>query len=382
MTRAARDMIPPVAIDYRLEVFMGRVIALLFLTFGVAGAGSVIGRHGIAGAQPAGYPFNLTWAQQSPAAAPPARSAASMAFHAPTGTVLLFGGSGESGVLGDTWIWDGTTWSQLTPVTSPPARDSASMAFDAANGWLVLFGGQVTTTAGRALLDDTWVWNGETWMQADPAASPSARSGAGLAYDPASQTLVLFGGSGESGVLGDTWTWDGTTWTQQSPATSPAPRFDTSMISHAPTGTVLLFGGNGHCSPNPCDDTWFWGGGAWTEAQGAVHPPGRYGAGMAIIGGEGIAAGTVVLFGGFAILGPVPGSTVLGGTQTFDDTWTFNGEQWTQWSPATSPPARAFASMVSDDTTGRLVLFGGSGTQGAETVQLDDTWTMTGTPLP
>ncbi|MGH2588556.1 MAG: Kelch repeat-containing protein, partial [Dehalococcoidia bacterium] len=330
---------------------MGRVIALLFLILGVAGAGSVMGRHGIARAQPAGYPFNLTWAQQSLGSAPSARSAASMAFHAPTGTVLLFGGYDGSGSLGDTWIWDGTAWSQLTPVTSPPPRDSASIAFDAANGSLVLFGGQVTTAAGRTLLDDTWVWNGETWMQADPAASPSARSGAALAYDPASQTLVLFGGSGESGVLGDTWTWDGTTWTEQSPATSPAPRFDASMISHTPTGTVLLFGGNGHCSPNPCDDTWFWGGDAWTEAQGAVHPSGRYGAGMAIIGGQGIAAGTVVLFGGFAILGPVPGSTVLGGTQTFDDTWTFNGEQWTQWSLTTGPSARAFASMASDDTT-------------------------------
>ena len=42
-----------------------------------------------------------------------------------------------------------------------------------------------------------------------------------MAYDPATGTMVLFGGFGE-GYLSDTWTFDGSTWTEQFPATGPA----------------------------------------------------------------------------------------------------------------------------------------------------------------
>jgi hypothetical protein len=49
-----------------------------------------------------------------------------------------------------------------------------------------------------------------------------------MAYDAATQTVVLFGGSGNGGVqFTDTWNWNGTTWTQQFPASArphePAP---------------------------------------------------------------------------------------------------------------------------------------------------------------
>ena len=66
-----------------------------------------------------------------------------MAYDAATGTVVLFGGDGSSGDLGDTWTWNGTTWTEQTPATSPPARESATMAYDAATGTVVLFGGQI-----------------------------------------------------------------------------------------------------------------------------------------------------------------------------------------------------------------------------------------------
>lgn len=45
------------------------------------------------------------WTQQVPAASPPARLDASMAYDAATGTVMLFGGAGRHGNLGDTWTW-------------------------------------------------------------------------------------------------------------------------------------------------------------------------------------------------------------------------------------------------------------------------------------
>ena len=33
-----------------------------------------------------------------------------MAYDAADGTLVLFGGEGRSGSLGDTWTWDGSAW--------------------------------------------------------------------------------------------------------------------------------------------------------------------------------------------------------------------------------------------------------------------------------
>jgi hypothetical protein len=52
-------------------------------------------------------------------------------------------------------------------------------------------------------------------------ATPAPRSNAAIAYDGATNQIVLFGGQAGASVLGDTWTWDGTAWIQQ-PDAQPA----------------------------------------------------------------------------------------------------------------------------------------------------------------
>ena len=95
----------------------------------------------------------LSWTKQSPTARPSARDYASIAYDAATGNVVLFGGHGP-GVLGDTWVWDGSAWTQQHPAASPPARWGAAMAYDAATGNVVLFSGYAVHNVPR----DTWVW--------------------------------------------------------------------------------------------------------------------------------------------------------------------------------------------------------------------------------
>ena len=81
----------------------------------------------------AGSPPVLNWVKKAPAASPPVREFAAVAYGAATGSVVLFGGQGINGhLLGDTWIWDGTTWAKQVPGASPPARWDASMAYDPA----------------------------------------------------------------------------------------------------------------------------------------------------------------------------------------------------------------------------------------------------------
>src|SRR5207302_2463029 len=87
----------------------------------------------------------LDWTKQAPAVHPSGRGATPMAYDAATGTVVLFGGAGNGTshdtTLGETWTWSGTTWTQQHPAASPPARTYASMAYDAATRTVVLFGG-------------------------------------------------------------------------------------------------------------------------------------------------------------------------------------------------------------------------------------------------
>jgi hypothetical protein len=293
----------------------------------------------------------LDWTHQVPPRHPPGRCCGAMAYDAATSTAVLFGGVRDGSEFNDTWSWDGTTWTKQHPAASPPALSDASMAYDAATHKVVLFGGIET---GVETLNQTWTWDGTTWRQQHPAISPSARYNAALAYDVATHTVVLFGGAGFVGtqgiVFGDTWTWDGTTWTQQHPAASPPGVAAASMAYDAASSTVVLFGGDGSRFRNLAG-TWTWDGTTWTRQHPVAHPPGRAGASMAYDA----ATSTVVLFGGSGkkTVPDDPLSRFLG------DTWTWDGTTWTQQHPAASPSPRNDAAMAYDAATGSAVLFGG-----------------------
>jgi hypothetical protein len=70
---------------------------------------AVLAACGVAGAFPsaalAGSSSVPAWTRQHPAAAPPARARAAMAYDAATGTVVLFGGFRTVPLRADTWTW-------------------------------------------------------------------------------------------------------------------------------------------------------------------------------------------------------------------------------------------------------------------------------------
>ena len=72
--------------------------------------------------------------------------------------------------------------------------------------------------------------------------------------------------------------------------------------------------------------------------------------------------GKVVLFGGDYNF------------QSFNDTWLWDGSNWVQQSPSTSPGPRSGASMTYDSAHTQVILFGGSDETGA----LNDTWVWDG----
>jgi len=239
---------------------------------------------------------------------------------------------------------------------SPSGRCCMSMAYDGATQSTVLFSG---TGPGPTYYGDTWVWRGG-WFRLSPATSPSPRSGGGMAFDGAAGNVVLFGGYSDTGTyLNDTWTWDGTNWTQQFPPVSPPAR-TAAMVYDAATGTVLLFGGGN--AAGVLGDTWAWDGLAktWTQQHPGASPSARS-APMAYDG----ATKTVVLFGGNG-----------NGAVEFTDTWNWNGTTWIQQFPASAPSARTAASMTYDPGLAAVVLFGGFA--GSWPNSLNDTWAWSG----
>lgn len=99
----------------------------------------------------------------------------------------------------------------------------------------------------------------------------------------------------------------------------------------------------------------------WTQAFPANSPAPRIGHAMAFDSRDDPLAGTV-LFGGSDSQGTY-----------FNDTWVYNGVNWTQ-QIAAGPSAREFHAMVFDEARSRVVLFGGS----FFSLRYGDTWEWDG----
>jgi len=275
-----------------------------------------------------------------------------MATDPATGNVVLYGGYVNGGGLTDTWLWNGVSWRQAQPPTSPPSRErlGAAMAADPATGTILWFGGSQP--------GETWTWDGrsETWTRHFPVPSPEGRVSHAMATDKSTNTVVLFGGAGGVGIGGvgtagtrnDTWSWDGITktWTEHTPATRPPARLYHMMAGDPATGTVVLFGGSPSHPGGHLGDTWTWNGSDWAQANPPTSPPARNLAYMSYHP----PTRKVVLFGGG------DGDKVRG------DTWNWDGatRAWTKQTPADRPCSRASGSMAYHPGSRTAIIFGGT----------------------
>jgi PKD domain len=304
------------------------------------------------------------------AESPSARSGAAMTFDANSSAqyVVMFGGEGADGVLGDTWTYRGGVWSNVTPnpitvTNSPPARFGASMAYDAADGYVVLFGGATGPYAGSTspLLNDTWAFKGGGWTELCSACGPSPRVDASMAAVGPTGGVDLFGGlggaSGQYKPLGDTWSFIGGAWTVLAPASSPSPRFDAGLSLDPTSNDLVLFGGCAQTQPTSLptcatvlNDTWGFSSGSWTLlAQGSSStPPGRWATGFE----SGPVADGPLLFGGLSASG------------LLSDTWEEKSGSWIDYTPVVlqSPSPRSSFAFAWDNASADqyMVLFGGT----------------------
>ncbi|MEM7200829.1 MAG: kelch repeat-containing protein [Planctomycetota bacterium] len=225
--------------------------------------------------------------------------------------------SGVSSTL-DVWEWDGAAWTpRVSAGPAPPWRDEFGVAYDRRQQCVVIFGGE---DAASNPLDDTWTWDGATWLQHAATARPSPRRQPAMAFDEARGTVLLFGGRGDRGAsLGGTWEWDGTVWIQRAPAQVPADRWAAAMEFDGARQRVVLFGGQGR---QIYGDTWEWDGTDWLPRAPATRPLPRHQAAMVYDQGR----QTLVLYGG------------ADGFRSFFDQWEWDGTDWAPLLPIVAPP--------------------------------------------
>lgn len=337
----------------------------------------------------------LNWRERTPSTRPSPRSDAGAVFDVLRNVTVLYGGRLAGGQeLGDTWEWNGAVWTPRTFAMSPPpaggtqpvfdslrnrvcvlvgstmwtydgfawtlwtpqvppARTQFGAAFDRVRNRLVVFGGD---TAQATAANDTWEWNGSAWTQIVPATTPLGRRDFAMTYDVVRQVCVLVGGDATAPTFfGDAWSWNGLNWAQIAPITIPRHG---SAIAHDPVrARTLLHGGASNVTDYHSDVT-EWDGSIWQGPQST--PIARTWASAAFDSVRNVA----VFFGGY---GP--------GTAPTNDTWEYDGVTWVQRFPPTSPPARGFAAMSFDSSSGTTLLFGG----GTGFVDFGDTWAWNGT---
>ncbi len=198
--------------------------------------------------------------------------------------MYVFGGtSGNSGGsrMNDLWRFDGAAWTQMTAnlaAGSPPPRHQAGVTWDPTRNKLVVYGG---ADAAGAVLGDLWEWDPGTnaWTNVTPAASPPARRFTSIAFDPATNGIVMFGGlDGSNTHLNDTWLlFGGAAWVQSAPTVVPSTRRQHHLVTRPDVGDVLLIGGQDASLPVPAKwrrDVHSWNGNDWTLIPTATDPQG------------------------------------------------------------------------------------------------------------
>lgn len=127
--------------------------------------------------------------------------------------VLFFGGLTGSGISNETWILFDLAGGFWMPQTTPPGlpgRVRQAMATGPGSS-VVMFGGTTATT----VLGDTWIFRSLTWTQFTGLGPPPAVDARAI-YDPGRDITVLVHPNGE------TWEWDDFRWRRVPATGAPA----------------------------------------------------------------------------------------------------------------------------------------------------------------
>lgn len=128
----------------------------------------------------------------------------------------------QMSMLSHTWIFniEKKKWNEIETENAPTARDGYSVIYDPINKQMLVFGGyeRIEGKGGRERhLSEILTLTPETnkWEEIDIAESPEgedekppARCWHCAIYDSTNKQMIVFGGTGENGLLLDVWAFD------------------------------------------------------------------------------------------------------------------------------------------------------------------------------
>lgn len=238
-----------------------------------------------------------SWTALNPTGGPPEmRQGTRAVYDAASNRMIAFGGATNAcQPANDREVWvlananglgGPPAWARLDPQgTLPPARGHHILAYDPASNRMIVFGGSIATGDSN----DAWVLENANglggtprWTQLSPSGTPpTPRSLAAAGYDPASNRMVVFGGSTPGGRVNEVWVLQnanglgGTpSWSRLNPAgTPPTPRDTHTAVVNAATNRLVVFAGRTCTSCTGPDfvalnDTWM-----LTAATGTATAP-------------------------------------------------------------------------------------------------------------
>ena len=256
----------------------------------------------------------MTELHQGDASSPPARTSGALAYDDATGRLWLFGGNDSTsgaayGPLQDTWYFDvaGATWTLVSTGTpgQRPRRASCTRrrSIPRVAGCLV-FAGTDDSAFSPAPIYFTDLWaldtTAMTWSMLDAGTAMTAPPGrffGSMAYDPAADGYLVFGGhnSANLGNSNDLWRFEagGGGWSLlrsgdrfNEPITvacsppvdfaipdfgAPERRSSHAFVTSSSCGHALVFGGKTDCGA--IDDVWAYdfAGEVWVNTVDAIE---------------------------------------------------------------------------------------------------------------
>jgi len=305
---------------------------------------------------------------------PAVRYSQSAFYDSQTNAFFVWGGQHSKSNLNFGDYWEASSvigssnlkWTVITAKSGPSARYGQTGVYDPNSNRLMIFGGSNGTCQNDYhVLQHANVTGGTpTWSTiATAGTAPSQRTLQASAYDPTSDTIMIFGGwNCSSGYFNDVWILTNAndvsaqpTWTQLSPAGTPPSVRESSTAVYDPTSNSLIIHG-GDEGGTPFSDMWVLsnangtgGPSAWTQLQPSNQGPGVRSGHTATYDA---ANNIMTLYGGFN------GSSILG------DVWMLSGANGrtgsATWTQGVSGEPRRFHSSAYDPVSNEMISFGGA----------------------
>ena len=272
---------------------------------------------------------------------------------------------------------------QAWSLHGPPGRRSHSAVWDPVSSQMIVFGGQQTSTSTN--LNDVWLGvlgtaPSDSFTQESPSGqAPDPRFGHVATFDSANNRMTIFGGN-SGACANDVWVLTGANGQSGTPAwqslstsgTKPEARVYAGGAYDPNTNSLIVFGGN-NCSTQYLNDVWVLsnangisGTPTWTElTPSGTAPPARESASVVYDPTHNV----LIVYAGDA------------GSPLFGDVWTLSNANgsggtpvWSQQSPGgTAPAPRTGQSATFDSVNNRMTIFGGT----TSTITFADTWILT-----